>query len=107
MAGFLPGFGRGGIIHSLVVKEPVSPGLGDMLVLISGLGCMAGARAGASMPVDAAGEMAAADMLGLLFGLRPIGGLVGGGLTAFGVTSEIWAAFSEARVRYCVQRAQR
>ena len=62
MAGFRPGFGLGGMTHSLLVREPVKPGLGDMLVSVGliGFGCMAGARA--AMAGDGDGAMAA-DMV--------------------------------------------
>lgn len=54
VAGFRPGLGRGGITHSLLVTEPVTPGLGDAVDtagLTWGAGASAGARAGGE-PAD-------------------------------------------------------
>jgi hypothetical protein len=44
VAGFLPGFGRGGITHSFVVTEPGVPGAGDVAGA-AGLIVKAGGRA--------------------------------------------------------------
>lgn len=65
MAGFRPGFGRGGITHSFVVTEPGVPGPGDAAGGAGADGLMhrtgraaSGGGAGAGARVGAGGDAA-------------------------------------------------
>lgn len=58
MAGFLPGFGRGGITHSFVVTEPGVPGAGDVAGAAEIAGLMDKAGRAAITGANAGGDPA-------------------------------------------------